>query len=132
MEMTSVDGYSVILAAVLYMVIHTVWFSKSLFGPIWIRYVGSSEADSKVDAAQMAWGTLNAVVIAYFLAFFEGCLGVTTVSDGMFVAFCFWLGFVATTQINAVIWRKSPWPAFFINTGVKLVSYLVMGGILGA
>jgi len=50
----------------------------------------------------------------------------------MFVGFCVWLGFVVTTQISSVIWGKMPFQLFLINTGAKLLSFLVMGGIIGA
>ena len=132
MEFSGVDAVSVVLAAFLYMVVNMFWYSKWLFGPVWLKYSKLPVSDSKTNKMSLVWASLNALVIAYFLAFFEGYLGITTVSDGMFVALCFWLGFVATTQIGACIWFKEPIQLFAINTGAKLASYLVMGGILGA
>ena len=78
------------------------------------------------------WNSLLALVTAYTLAFFETFLGVTTVSDGMFVALIAWGGFVATTQLSAVIWGKMPFKRFIIHAGCQLLTFLSMGGIIGA
>ena len=75
---------------------------------------------------------VSSLVIAFFLDFFEAHIGVTTVSDGVFIGVCAWAGFVATTQIGSVIWLKRPFKLFLLDTGAKLLSFAVMGGILGA
>ena len=80
----------------------------------------------------LVYGLIASLVIAYFLAFLEGALGVTTVTDGMFVGFSMWLGFVASTQISAVIWNGAPFQLFVLDTGFRLLSFLVMGGVIGA
>jgi hypothetical protein len=132
MEGIQIDLFTVLIAAILYMIIGMVWYSKYLFGPAWLKLRGMKEAEMKKNKLNVLWGFLVALVIAYFLAFFEGYLGVTTVSDGMFVGFCLWLGFVATAQITGVIWGKMPFRLFCIDTGAKLLSLLVMGGVIGA
>lgn len=132
MEEIQIDWLAILIAAVLYMIICAVWYSKLLFGPLWIKLSGFKDADMKEYKTHILWSGIVALVIAYFIAFFQAYLGVTTVSDGMFVGFCFWLGFVATTQISAVIWEKMSFQLFLIHTGSKLLSFLVMGGIIGA
>lgn len=132
MDQMNIDWLAVFIAAVLYMVINFFWYSKWLFGHAWMKLSGMKESDMKHNKLAMLWGFIVALVIAYFLAFFEGYLGVTTVSDGMFVGFCAWLGFVATSQISGLIWCKKSPKLFLINTGAKLLSYLVMSGLIGA
>lgn len=132
MEDVQIDLLAVLIAAVLYMLIGAVWYSKYLFGSLWMKLSGMKDAEVGKEKLPLVWSALVALLIACFIAFFEAHLGVTTVSDGMFVGFCFWLGFVATTQVGAVIWGKMPIQLFLINTGVKLLSFLVMGGIIGA
>ena len=132
MEGIQIDWLVVVIAAALNMAIGFFWYSKWLFGKTWLKLTHLSERDMQHGKMAILYGSIVSLVIAYFLAFFEGYLGVATVSDGMFVGFCFWLGFVATTQISAVIWHKGSLRLFFINTGHKLVSFLVMGGLIGA
>lgn len=125
------DWLVIVIAAVVNMVIGFFWYSKWLFGPTWHK-LSHESSKMKGDKTAMLYGFIASLVIAFFLAFFEGYLGVTTVSDGMFVGFCLWLGFVATTQISGVIWGGRSLKLFFLNTGCKLLSYLVMSGIIGA
>ncbi|MBS0625217.1 MAG: DUF1761 domain-containing protein [Verrucomicrobia bacterium] len=132
MEGIQVELLTVFIAAILYMLIGMVWYSKYLFGPLWHKLTGVKESEMKKNKKNLLWGFINALVIAYFLTFFEIHLGVTTVTDGMYVAFCAWLGFVATTQIGAVIWHRMSFQLFLVNTGAKLLAFLVMGGVIGA
>ncbi len=132
MEQVPVDYVAVVIAAVLNMIINFFWYSKWLFGHAWAKASGMRENDMKLKRSNLVWGVLVSLVTAYFIAFIEGYLGVTTVSDGMFFGFCFWLGFVATTQISHVIWGGKSMKFFILNTGSKLVSFLVMGGLIGA
>ena len=114
------------------MAIGFFWYSKWLFGATWLKLKRMSEKETRGDYRAILYGFAVSLLIAFFLDFFEGYLGVTTVTDGMFVGFCFWLGFVATTQISSVIWGKAPYQLFLLDTGCKLLSYLVMGGVIGA
>ncbi len=132
MEEIQIDWFAILIAAVLYMIIGMVWYSKLLFGPLWMKLSGIKDSDRVENKIHIVWSGVVALVMAYFIAYFQAYLGVTTVSDGMYVGFCFWLGFVATTQISAVIWGKMPFQLFLIHTGSKLLSFLVMGGIIGA
>lgn len=130
MDHIQVDWLTVFIAALLNMVIGFFWYSKWLFGPAWIRIKKTKETAPSI--ATLIYAFIVSLIIAYFLALFEGYLEVTTVADGMFVGFCFWLGFVATTQISSVLWEKGSFRLFLIHTGMKLLSFLVMSGVIGA
>lgn len=130
MEQIYIDWVVVIVAAVVNMVIGFIWYSKWLFGPMWTKLSHHTTKNPHISTYVMS--AVNSLLIAFFLAYFETYLGVTTVTDGMFAGFLCWLGFVMTTQIGAVLWCRKPWNLFLINTGFKLFSFLVMGGLLGA
>lgn len=132
MDSFQTDWLVVFIAAILNMVIGFVWYSKWLFGRAWQKLADLKEKDLKMKKGHLVYAFIISLVIAYFLSFFEGHLGVTNVSDGMFVGFLLWLGFVTTTQVSSVLWCKKPFKLFAINTGCKLLSYLVMSGIIGA
>lgn len=131
MDNIQIDLLTVFIAAVLNMLIGGLWYSKWLFGPMWMKCEKVNEKDCCCKIS-FVYGFIASLVIAFFLALFEGYLGVTTVSDGMFVGFCIWLGFVATTQISAVIWGRAPLKLFALHSGYRLLSYLVMSGVIGA
>ena len=132
METITTDWLVILIAAVLNLAIGFIWYSKWLFGPVWHKLSGIKEKDCKMNSMAFVWSFLVALVIAFFLDMFEAHLGVITVSDGMFVGFSIWLGFVATTHISSVIWGKKPFKLFAIHTGRDLLSLLVMGGVIGA
>ncbi len=114
LETIYIDYFAVFLAALLYAAIYLCWYSKWLFGPI--------------KTAHFFLNCILGLVISYFIAFFEGYLGVTTVSDGMFVGFCLWLGFVVPTLLAPGVWDRK----FFVESGVKLLTFLTISGIIGA
>jgi hypothetical protein len=120
----------VIVAALLNMLIGFVWYSSWLFGSLWLK-LNKCQA-GETGKAPLFYMLITSVVTAYFIGVFQSYVGVTTVADGMFVGFCLWLGFVATTQISSVIWGRTPIQLFFLDTGYKLLSFVVMGGVIGA
>lgn len=129
MEPIYIDPFMVFVAAALNLVVGFFWYSKWLFGPICCAL---SHVKKQPGKMALFYQAIVALVIAFFLSFFEAYIGITTVSDGMFIGFCFWLGFVATTQITPVIWSKVPFKLFVIDTSCSLLTFLVMGGVIGA
>lgn len=123
---------TVVIAALLNMVINFVWYSPWLFGKQWRELSKIRDSHAKAHKGAILWTAAVSFVVAYALGWFELQMCVTTVQDGLFVGFCAWLGFVATTQMSSVIWHKKPTSLFLIETGNRLLAYLVMGGVLGA
>jgi hypothetical protein len=133
MEQIYIDYFSVGLAALLYTLIYSVWYSKWLFGIIWSRASEIKESElNKNRWARLFWNFILGLVISYFIAFFQAYLGVTAVSDGMFVGFCLWLGFAITTLMSPTVWIKRSMILLSIEGGAKLLTYVVMSGIIGA
>ena len=126
------DWIAIVIAAILNMAIGYVWYSRWLFGPAWLKLSDMTEKKAKPSGVTIALACIVSLIIAYFLDFFQRQLGISTVSDGMFFGFCAWLGFVATAQIASVLWCKKPWKLFIINTGCKLLTFLVMSGVIAA
>ncbi len=128
-----IDLYAVMIAAVLYTIIFVCWYSKWLFGNAWIKCNEIKESEIKKNWwGRVTWNFFLGLVLAYFLAFFDASLQVTSVGDAMFSSFCIWLGFVLPTQLFPIIWHKTSGRVFLIEAGFMLLSLLVMGGIIGA
>ena len=126
------DWLAIVFAALLNFGIGYVWYSKWLFKDMWQKLAQKKEKDLRRGYLPIVWSFCISLVIAFFLDFFERHLAITTVSDGMLLAFFLWLGFTVTTQISSVIWMKKPWKLFAIHAGCRLLGYLVMGGVLGS
>lgn len=127
-----IDWLVVVIAAALNMMIGFFWYSKWLFGTPWLKLSRLSEKDMSAGALTLLMAFVVSLIIAFFLSMFEGWLGITSVTDGMFMGFLLWLGFIATTQIHYFIWCKRPFQLFLIDSGYKLLSFLVMSGLIGA
>jgi len=123
MEKMYIDHAAVWIAAAVNVMIGCVWYSRHLFG---------AESETTPKSFAMLWTAILSLVTAYVLGLFELYLGVTTVTDGLFVGFLAWAGFVATTHLSAVIWCSTSWRSFLIHNGCRLLGFLAMGGILGA
>jgi len=132
MEEMQIDWFTVLVAALANMIIGFFWYSEWLFGKTWRQLSQQPGKERKRSSQAILYEAVASLVIAFFLTFFAGRLGVTIVSDGMFVGFCLWLGFVVTTQLSAVIWGKRPFQLFLVEAGYRLLSYVVMGGLIAA
>lgn len=133
MDNVQLDLIAILIAAVAFLLIGFAWYSPWLFGPAWKKLAGF-DGKRPYQRRKLAplWSFLLCLLTSYVLAFFIVFLGVTTVSDGMFVGFLSWLGFVLTTLLSAVVWSRKPAKLFLIDGGYRLLGFLVMGGILGA
>ena len=130
----SVNYVAVIVAAIVNMALGFAWYSKSLFGKTWMRELGLTDARlesmksgmGKVYALLVVASLLTAYVLAHVVTVFEA----TSLMDGVMAGFWMWLGFIATTSLNPVLWEKKSWTLYGINAGYYLVSLAVMGVIL--
>ncbi len=111
------DFLSIGLSTLFYAMINFTWYSKWLFG---------SKATYRLK--EILRTIVLGLIISYFLAFFEESFQSTVVSDGMLVALCAWLGFVFTQEIR----QTKTFSQLLIDSGASLLSFLVMGGILGS
>jgi hypothetical protein len=112
-----------------------VWYSKALFGEVWMGLIGFSDADiEKAKEAGMAKTMVVAfiasLVMGYVLANVVDFIQAKTALDGALTGFMIWLGFVATVLLNTVLWEKRPVKLYLINSFQILVSLVVMGAIL--
>ena len=127
-EYARVDLLAVFLAAVVNLIIGSCWYSRWLFGELWMQL-----SDSSLEKRSMAVfsSCITAFISSYSLALLLSLLGVTTVLDGMFVGFLIWVGFVATTQFSRVVWGNVSFKLFLLETGCRLFTLVAMGGLLG-
>ncbi|MBS3124741.1 DUF1761 domain-containing protein [Candidatus Woesearchaeota archaeon] len=134
--MVSINIWAVLVAALAYMVIGMVWYSPLLFGNKWLALMNKTPKELKKmrKGATKAYvfSIVLALVTSYVLAQFLSFLAAWTFLNGLVVAFWLWLGFVATLQLNSVLYEQKPFVIYLINMGCSLVSLLVMSAILVA
>lgn len=127
-----VNIISVIAATAVYVGIGFAWYSEMMFGPVWRKLMEIR----KVSAKKMSMGPmfalmpLAALIMGYVMAKVIGMAAATTVAGGAMIGGLMWLGFVATTMINNVIFGGRPFKVYLIDSGYQCVGMVVMGAML--
>lgn len=111
-----------------------LWYGP-LFGKSWMKLIGfdqksMDEMKKKGMGKTYALSLFASFLMAYVLAFFVNYAQATTFVAGLQVGFWAWLGFVATTMLNSVLFGKKSWKLYQIDAGYQLVSLLIMGSVL--
>lgn len=124
------NWWAVITAALIYMVLGSVWYSKNGFGKQWSKLSGRKIED--MAGGNMGYGVMTAAALiqAFILANLVLDVGATTMSDGLQLGLILWLGFVAVTALGDVLFGGRPWKLWQINTGYYLVVLLINGWLL--
>lgn len=130
-----INVLAVIVAAIVSMVIGSIWYSPLLFGNIWMKLSDIKfSKDKKEQQAMMlrsyGLGVVSSLVLAYVLARFIQLFEADTAAAGAEIAFWAWLGFIVTTQFGAVLWEGRSYKVFLIGAGNMLVTLVSMGVIL--
>ena len=128
--MVHIDFLTVLVAAIVYFIIKTLWYSSYLFGNLWFRLRGLKKEDVRKKYIGYPLNFIIAYIIGHFISLFEIYVGATSFWDGVVAGFILWLGFVFITQISEVIWVKRSYKVFLIRNGFFLLAFMVMGAIL--
>lgn len=131
-----INWVGVLLAVVVSMVVGFVWYSKGVFGGVWMKLANISDKDMKKGmAGPMAATILGSLMTAYILAhvaflshaFFKNSFFM----DAVNTAFWLWLGISATTLVIHNSFERKPWKLTALAMGNRLVTLLAMGMVIG-
>lgn len=123
---------AVVVAAVIFMVIGSWWYSPMGFGKMWAKALGKKTGD--MGDANMGYGvtTVGALVQSFVLANLVRDIGLTTASDGLMLGFAVWLGFFLFVMAGDTIFSGRSMAIGKINSGYYLVVLLINGALLAA
>ena len=128
-----INHLAVVASAAAYWVLGAVWYS--IFSAPFIalmrwRPEDVSRIESEGAGPQIAVAFVCSLVLAYVLAHFVKFTGAETAWQGAQAGFWLWLGFVATTNLNTVLFEFRPLGLYLINNAYHLVAMLGMGALL--
>jgi hypothetical protein len=128
---SSLNYWAVLAAAVSAFVIGGAWYSPALFGKLWQRETGLTDAQLQAGSPGKIFGLsfVMALVAALVFAMFLGpkpAFSKATMAG--ILAGAAWVG--TSFGINYLFERKSL-ALFLVNAGYHLVQYAVIGAILG-
>lgn len=126
---------AVVASAAAYWVLGALWYSGLMFERPFIALKGWTPEEvaavrAASHAAEVGAAFAASLVLAYVLAHFVKFTGAETAAGGMLTGFWLWLGFVATTNLNTVLFESRPVGLYLINNGYHLVGILGMGALL--
>ena len=122
------------VAAVSYWLLGAVWYGL-LFARPFIALMGwtpeqVAAIQAKGETAALGVAFVTSLVLAYVLAHFVRFVGAETARFGAFTGFWLWLGFVATSNLETVLFESRPLGLYLISNGYHLVGMLGMGALL--
>ena len=131
--MMDVDWLAIILCAVVYMIVGSLWYSPLLFVKPWMKLIGTKKMGNASDLPKLlVISFISGLVMAYVLSVIFEAVEPATIIDGAMGGFWIWFGFVATFGLVNTLYASRPLKLFFIDTGYYLVSLVLMGMILTA
>jgi hypothetical protein len=129
--MPDINLLAVIVAALSTFVIGGLWYSPLLFYKPWLRANGFAEADVQKGNPAIIFGlafVFSAIMAANLAAFLAA--PDTTLAWGVGAGALTAVWVVLGIAVVALFERR-PWSYIFVNGGYWLVSFVVMGAILG-
>jgi len=132
---------AVIVSTFVSFVIGGIWYARPVFGNAWMAALGKTNADMEAMRKQapkgFAAGLIGAFISSFVLALFleygrQASVGLPAGAlGGIVVGFLVWFGFLMTTGVSGAIFEGRSGKLVGINQGFAIVSYLLMGAILG-
>ena len=124
---------AIVVAAVVNMVIGSLWFSPLLFQRPWVAMRVDRNPMSGVASPMLYVITaVGALVSAITLDWIIGLAGGRTLTGGAIIGLYAGLGFVAPAILSDNLFNERPFKLYLIVGGFPVVGLLVMGAILGA
>lgn len=134
MFLLPVNIWAVIVSSLLTMAVGYVWYSPILFGKQWMKLSGADTKALKRANGNMpslyAKSFAAAVIMIYVLAQLTDLTLVSGVTEGAILGGMVWLGFVAASMVNTVLYEGKSWKLYAITSGYYLVCLVASGIIL--
>lgn len=137
MDFSSINWLAVLACVVAAMLIGSVWYNPRTFFPAWWQAIGKTGDPGMGGNMGLTWGLtiLAALLQAIFMSLFVTAMGSmsggASLISGLTAGFLLWLGFVAPSSLTNKLF-SGRYKAWFIEVGGHLVTFVVMGAILGA
>lgn len=137
MDLSNINFWAVLVATLSTFVVGWIWYGP-LFGKMWMKALGISEEDLEKDSMGKTFGLafIFELIMAFNLAMFltgspEAAESMTA-GTGAFYGFLAGFGWIFfALAVNSLFEQKS-WTYTFINGGYWVVTFTVMGLIIGA
>ncbi len=130
-----VNWLAIVLATLSTMVVGSIWYNLKVFGKKWEK-LAKIDPKHKANAGKAIGITLvvsliSAYVLAHVTYLSNSFFGHSYLQDALTTAFWVWLGFTACRFITHDAFENRPWKLTLMNVAHELVTFMVMGLIIG-
>jgi hypothetical protein len=132
MPSVDINWLAVAVAAVINVVVGSLWYAPVLFGKQWQKVTGKRAGEMGNGNLGYAVTILGSLLQAFILVHFVRYAGALTAVRGAEVGFWIWLGFVAVTSLVHQVFEGRPWRLWQINAGYFLVVLVINSALLAA
>lgn len=135
--MYTINFWPIIISAVVSFAIGALWYSPILFGKEWMNLMKIDESDIDETKNKGIWKSylvhfITHIISLSVLAFFISLSASVDSSDGAFIGFIVWVGFVLPIGVSNLLWRKDPIKLVLIDKLQILATLIISGAIIGA
>lgn len=131
-----INWLAVIFATAASMAVGSIWYSRSVFGNIWMRL---AKVDQKKAAASGMRPIVITIIVSFATAFVlahmiylaSSFFHNTFLQDALTTAFWLWVGLTAARFITHDAFEGRPLSLTILNCTHELVTLLIMAGIIG-
>ena len=133
MDMSTINWWAVLVAAVSCFAVGGLWYAPAVFGKAWMRENKFTEADiqggnmAKIFGLAFLCGLIAAVNLAFFMN--DPSIGM---QEGAMYGFLTGFGWVGTFVGMHYLYEHKSFTLWLINAGYSTVALTLMGVILGA
>ena len=131
MDTLSINVPAALCAALMTFAIGGLWYSPLLFARAWMREAGLTEEQTRQAPMARVFGlsALAALVMAFNLAAFIGPKA--SLGFGLFAGAAAGIGWVAMSLGVIYLFEQRSLKLGLVNSGYQVLSYTLMGGLLG-
>jgi hypothetical protein len=132
MQEIPLNWWAILVAAIIRMIVGSIWFSQIGFMRPWQRLSGIGEAEVKASFGRaIAIDAVMSLIMAFILFHAVVYAGATSLWAGAAVGFLTWLGFVFTIFVGLWAYERKPVGLVSITAGFNLVALVLMGALIG-
>ena len=131
LDLGSINGWAVLVAAVVGYAIGAVWYAPPVFGKRWLAALGKSKDQLGDPLKPMVVQFFLALVVAAVLAAVVVRFGAVTWIEGAAIGFVLSVGLVSTSLLTAWMFGGFDMKLYRLQVGCKVVQFTAMGAILG-
>jgi len=130
---TGMNYWAILIAGAAAWILGALWYTPLLFGNTWMAGIGKTKEQVEKDYSpvNLVWALLGYLIAAYGLGRILSWVAADSLADGLMIGVLAAVCLVAAPAAVDDVMEGRPRSLYFVNAGYKLVTFAVMGVILG-